>query len=131
MRVGSSASTPHTWAGLCGSATCGASVDASKWWRVPGAPASLCQGPVSTPGAPCRASQSRVVSSGATRPTCAPSSALMLHRVMRSGIDSARHRLAAELHRLVAAAVHAVAAEHGQHHVLGADAIGAARRPSA
>jgi hypothetical protein len=36
-----------------------------------------------------RASQSRVVSSGATRPACAPSSALMLDSVMRSAIDSA------------------------------------------
>ena len=34
------------------------------------------------------------------------------------------HGAAAELHRLVRAAVHAVAAEHRQHHVLGAHAVG-------
>ena len=38
---------------------------------------------------PTEASQSRVTASGATMPVCAPISAAMLHRVMRSCMDSA------------------------------------------
>ena len=76
--------TAMAFAGLCGSATWGASALASKSCRSPGASASLCQGAGSMSGAPVVASQARVMASGATRPTWAPSSALILARVMRS-----------------------------------------------
>ena len=58
-------------AGLCGAATCGASVEASKTWRSPSAPPSLRQCASSDPSivTPRSASQSRVTPSGATNPT--------------------------------------------------------------
>jgi hypothetical protein len=83
---------PHAvLAGLCGAASWGPA------WphrsrvarRLPGSdaqPASSSPGK----GDAGLASQACVTSSGAISPVCAPSSALMLHRVMRSCIDSAR-----------------------------------------
>ena len=87
-------------------------------------PSSPCQASSSDAATPTSASQSRVTSSGATKPTIAPSSALMLHKVMRSAIGSARTALACKLRCLVSSAIHAEAADHVQHHVLGADTGG-------
>ena len=82
-----------TSAALAGlwAATCGASAAASKSCHSASAPGSLCQCAISSgPRTPASRSQASVVASGATRPTCEPSSALMLDSVMRSCMDSAR-----------------------------------------
>src|SRR3546814_7855777 len=68
----------------------GAKVDASKLRRSTTASGSVCQRSVSMSSVtPALRRYSTVVSSGAIRPTWAPSSALMLDKVMRSFIDSA------------------------------------------
>ena len=109
---------PARWPGCAAAATWGARVDRIEHvlLRVAGAPSSVRQcdrSPKALTSTPCcGATRSKVVASGATRPACAPSSALILARVMRSFIESARTASPQKLQGLVGATVHAEAADH-------------------
>ena len=84
---------PARWPGCAAPPRSGSSAAASKRWvrspRCRPRPRRCAGRRCPRPARRCAASHCAWSSSGAIRPACAPSSALMLASVMRSGIDSA------------------------------------------